>query len=174
MRSIFVVVILGLVLAAIAFAVRSGRFAREDMGQPINSAMREALGAQQLTPEEAALIAEKFPGAQKTESGLRYLVTRPGEGPTPRVGAKVTAHYDGRLLDGKKFDSSYDRGQPISFAVGVGQVVKGWDEAFLGMRKGEKRTLIVPYWLAYGASGRGAIPPHATLVFEAELVDIAP
>lgn len=117
-------------------------------------------------------IEALYPGAVTTPSGLKYIVVEEGTGDaTPSKGATVTAHYTGKLLDGQKFDSSYDRNEPISFPVGSGRVIKGWDEAFLGMKKGEKRTLIIPPELGYGASGRGPIPPNAVMVFDVELVD---
>ena len=102
-----------------------------------------------------------------------YVSHGPGEGTaTPRIGDTVVAHYVGHLLDGTPFDSSYKHGAPLSFQVGTGRVIKGWDEAFLTMKKGARRTLIIPYWLAYGAAGQPPlIPPHATLVFEVELLD---
>ncbi|MEN8188216.1 MAG: peptidylprolyl isomerase [Thermodesulfobacteriota bacterium] len=121
---------------------------------------------------EISLIDEQWPGAVTTPSGLKYLVVAEGSGDaTPTAGAMVKAHYTGKLLDGKKFDSSYDRGQPIDFPVGKGHVIKGWDEAFLSMKKGEKRTLIIPPSLGYGPAGRGPIPPNAFMVFDVELVD---
>lgn len=84
----------------------------------------------------------------------------------------MIVHYEGRLLDGTVFDSSYKRGSPFTFRLGLGSVIAGWDEAFLSMTKGEKRTLIVPHWLAYGEKGRPPkIPPNATLIFEVELID---
>jgi len=117
-------------------------------------------------------IAEAYPGAVTTPSGLKYIVTAEGTGDaTPKKGTMVSAHYTGKLLNGQKFDSSYDRGQPIQFPVGEGRVIKGWDESFLGMKKGEKRTLIIPPQLGYGAAGRGPIPPNAVMVFDVELVD---
>ncbi len=117
-------------------------------------------------------IESKYPGAITTPSGLKYVVVQEGTGDaTPAKGTTVTAHYTGTLLGGKKFDSSYDRKDPIRFPVGSGRVIKGWDEAFLTMEKGEKRILIIPPELGYGASGRGPIPPNAVMVFEVELVD---
>jgi len=123
--------------------------------------------------EEQNLIGAKWPGRVTTDSGLMYVVLNEGKGSKPKRGTIILAHYTGTLLDGKKFDSSYDRGKPLEFSVGVGKVIKGWDEALLDMRKGEKRVLIIPSNLAYGERGAGeAIPPNATLVFQVELVDI--
>ena len=122
--------------------------------------------------ETAKIIRERWPEAITTPTGLKYVVTGKGSGEDfPKPGAMVKAHYTGKLLDGKKFDSSYDRGEPIRFPVGQGRVIKGWDEAFLSMTKGEKRTLIIPSDLGYGVHGRGPIPPNATMVFDVELVD---
>lgn len=117
-------------------------------------------------------IESKYPNAITTPSGLKYVVVEEGTGDaTPAKGTTVTAHYTGKLLDGQKFDSSYDRNDPIKFPVGSGRVIKGWDEAFLGMKKGEKRILIIPPNLGYGESGRGPIPPNAIMVFDVELID---
>lgn len=124
-----------------------------------------------LSPEEQ-IIAKQWPNAQKTQSGLMYVVTKEGSGSKPAIGTLVTAHYTGTLVDGKKFDSSVDRGQPFRFQVGIGQVIKGWDEAFLDMKKGEKRILIIPYTLAYGEMGMPpVIPPKATLIFDVEMIN---
>lgn len=107
-----------------------------------------------------------------TKSGLRYVVTKAGAGEKVGNGKKIKAHYTGRLLDGTEFDSSVKRDVPFEFVVGTGQVIKGWDEALSDMKKGEKRTLIIPHALAYGEGGRPpTIPPAATLVFDVELVD---
>ncbi len=120
-----------------------------------------------------ALINEKWPDAKETSSGLKYVVIKEGsDDKKPKRGVLVSAHYTGKLLDGTKFDSSYDRNKPLQFPVGQGRVIKGWDEAFLDMKKGEQRVLIIPSDLAYGSRGAGGvIPPDATLVFEVELID---
>src|SRR5215469_5558131 len=112
-----------------------------------------------------------------TPSGLRIIDTKVGTGPVPHVGQTVTVNYTGWLfVDGKKdkkFDSSLDRGQPFSFTLGQGQVIKGWDEGVATMHVGGKRTLIIPSDLGYGASGAGGdIPPGATLIFDIDLLSV--
>ncbi|WP_448871515.1 peptidylprolyl isomerase [Desulfobulbus propionicus] len=136
----------------------------------IKARENEALKAQQEKIRK--LIQEQWPKAVQTDSGLYYQVEKQGEGERPAVGTVISAHYTGRLLLGnKKFDSSYDRGEPIAFPVGTGRVIQGWDEALSQMTKGEKRTLIIPPQLAYGERGAGGvIPPNAWLVFDVELV----
>jgi peptidylprolyl isomerase len=118
-------------------------------------------------------LKKDYPKAKliTTKSGLQYVVTKVGAGDKVGKGKKIKAHYTGRLLDGTEFDSSVKRGVPFEFVVGTGQVIKGWDEALSDMKKGEKRTLIIPPGLAYGPRGRPGIPPNATLVFDVELVD---
>jgi peptidylprolyl isomerase len=128
-------------------------------------------GEQEKVAKEESLIKEKYPNAIRTSSGLMYIILKEGNGATPTSRALVEAHYTGRLLDGTKFDSSVDRGKPFLFLVGRGAVIKGWDEAFLSMKKGEKRILIIPPGLAYGDKGMGTIPPNETLIFEVELID---
>ena len=175
MRSIFYLVLLGVFLLTAALVTRSGMLARKDPGRPINSAMREALNADkpQLSADDDMIIAKTYGTAHRLPSGMRYLVRAPGTGDaTPRIGEEVICNYDGRLLDGTSFDSSYRRGAPFTFRLGTGAVIRGWDEAFLTMKKGEKRTLIIPYWLGYGVKGQPPkIPGKATLVFEVELID---
>jgi len=110
-------------------------------------------GEQEKVAKEEALIKEKYPNAIRTSSGLMYIILKEGSGATPTSEALIEAHYTGRLLDGTKFDSSVDRGKAFLFVVGRGEVIKGWDEAFLSMKKGEKRILIIPPGLAYGDKG---------------------
>lgn len=96
-----------------------------------------------------------------------------GQGPAPKAGQRVAVHYTGWLTDGKKFDSSRDRGQPFVFTLGAGQVIRGWDEGVATMRVGDSVRLTIPPELGYGARGAGGvIPPNATLIFEVELLEI--
>lgn len=106
-----------------------------------------------------------------TETGLYYQKTKDGNGERPQVGTMIKVHYTGKLLDGTVFDSSVDRKEPIQFVLGIGQVIPGWDEGLQLMSKGEKGVLYIPYYLAYGNTGSGPIPPFATLKFEVELID---
>ena len=113
-------------------------------------------------------------------SELRFEIITPAadvHAAKPKVGQTVTVHYTGWLSDngmpGKKFDSSVDRKQPFSFEIGVGYVIKGWDQGVMDMQVGEKRRLIIPSTLGYGSRGAGAvIPPHATLIFDVELISL--
>jgi peptidylprolyl isomerase len=112
-----------------------------------------------------------------TSSGLSYDDTRPGSGASPMKGQTCVMHYTGWLwVDGKKgskFDSSHDRGKPFTFPIGMGRVIKGWDEGVASMQVGGARTLLIPPDLGYGARGAGGvIPPNATLLFEVELLEI--
>ncbi|MGM3306509.1 FKBP-type peptidyl-prolyl cis-trans isomerase [Anabaena sp. WFMT] len=126
--------------------------------------------------ENNTLIASKIMSDEKvvtTPSGLKYVELAQGSGATPEKGKTVVVHYTGTLEDGTKFDSSRDRGQPFSFKIGVGQVIQGWDEGLSTMKVGDRRKLIIPSELGYGSRGAGnVIPPHATLIFDVELLDI--
>ena len=111
------------------------------------------------------------PDLQTTASGLKFSIDAPGSGGLPARGQLVSVHYTGWLTNGKKFDSSRDRGNPFEFKLGQGRVIRGWDEGVAEMQIGERRTLVIPPELGYGASGAGgAIPPSATLVFQVELL----
>ncbi|WP_323072068.1 FKBP-type peptidyl-prolyl cis-trans isomerase [Mycetohabitans endofungorum] len=108
-----------------------------------------------------------------TVSGLQYDDLTEGTGALVQAGQTVSVHYTGWLTDGQKFDSSKDRNQPFSFALGAGMVIRGWDEGVQGMRVGGVRRLTIPPQLGYGARGAGGvIPPNATLVFEVELLSV--
>lgn len=110
---------------------------------------------------------------QTTASGLKYIDETVGTGDSPNTGQKVTVHYTGTLENGKKFDSSKDRDEPFTFTIGIGQVIKGWDEGVATMKVGGKRKLIIPSELGYGSRGAGGvIPPNATLHFDVELISI--
>ncbi len=123
--------------------------------------------------EEEAQFSAMTEGASKTESGLAYKIESEGNGPKPKKGEKVSVHYAGFLTNGQKFDSSFDRKQPIDIQIGVGQVISGWDEGIMLLNEGSKAKFIIPPHLGYGAQGAGGvIPPNATLVFEVELLKV--
>ena len=106
--------------------------------------------------------------------GLKYIDLTVGTGKAPAKGDSITVQYTGWLTNGKKFDSSRDRGQPATFQIGVGAVIPGWDEGVITMKVGGKRKLIIPPDLGYGSQAQGAIPANSTLVFEVELISTAP
>ena len=109
----------------------------------------------------------------KTESGLEFIEVEAGTGTQAEAGKTVSVHYTGKFQDGKVFDSSVSRGEPITFPLGVDRVIKGWDEGIALMKVGGKAQLIIPPHLAYGERGAGGvIPPNTTLVFDVELVDV--
>ena len=119
-------------------------------------------------------IQVNYPSAKKTESGLYIAIQKEGNGKTPKVREKISVHYTGSFQNGKVFDSSVKRGKPFSFMVGIGNVIKGWDEGLLTLSVGTKAVLILPYFLGYGEGGSPpVIPAKSTLVFEVELLSIA-
>ena len=120
---------------------------------------------------ELKILKDLSKGFSKTSSGLLYKFEKENNSHKPSNGNKVKVHYKGMLLDGTVFDSSFKRNQPIEFTLGIGQVIKGWDEGISLLGIGDKASFIIPSDLAYGASGAGGvIPPNATLVFEVELI----
>lgn len=122
---------------------------------------------------EAEALKSLTQGMTQTESGLFYKITAEGSGSTPGKGQLVSVHYTGKLKNGTMFDTSYQRGKPIQFPVGVGQVIPGWDEGIMLLNEGAKAKLVIPSDLGYGSRGAGGvIPPNATLIFEVELVKI--
>jgi peptidylprolyl isomerase len=124
----------------------------------------------------ALLIAKRMGQTSQevtTASGLKYTDLKVGTGATPQTGQIVTVHYIGTLTDGKKFESSFDRGAAADFRIGVGQLIKGWEEGIMTMKVGGKRRMIIPANLAYGPTGRPPkIPGNATLIFEVDLLDV--
>ena len=131
-----------------------------------------------LTPSTSGTQAGGGPPAvsgepTKTASGLQFIDIKVGDGASPQTGQTVVVHYTGWLADGTKFDSSVDRGQPLSFIIGTGKVIKGWDEGVATMKVGGKRRLIIPPELGYGANGYpGVIPANAQIIFDVELLAI--
>lgn len=155
------------------YAARYAAKVRKDIDARIekmkaNHPEETATAAQQLTE----YLTKNKIEVQPTASGLYYVKTQDGNGEKPEVGQMARVHYTGRLLDGTLFDSSIERGQPIEFPLGVGQVIPGWDEGIMMMSKGEKGMLYIPYYLAYGDRQAGdKIAPFSNLMFEVELID---
>ena len=129
-----------------------------------------------IAKQKAAVEAELdklAAGFEKTESGLRYQILQKGSGSKAVKGASVSVHYKGQLADGTVFDSSYKRKEPIEFALGMGQVISGWDEGVALLNVGDKARFVIPSHLGYGAQGAGGvIPPNANLIFDVELVAV--
>ena len=164
----------------------------------VNSAMKGVLdGTSEMTPQEAGMFLNDYfsklqgvkadknleegkafleqnktkKGVYELPSGIQYEVILKGEGDVPTLGQRIKAHYTGMLLDGAKFDSSLDRGEPFSFTVGQG-VIQGWSEIVQHMNVGSKYKVYIPSHLAYGQRGTQGIEPNSTLIFEIELIEI--
>jgi hypothetical protein len=135
----------------------------------------QALGRSGFTWEELQLIDKSWPNATATSTGLRRLVLREGQGEHPKPGEVVRVLYKGMFLDGRVFDARLEPGEAFSFRLGRGEIIEGWEEGILLMRRGEKCVLLVPFELAYGSRGQaGRIPRQTSLAFEVELLDIKP
>jgi peptidylprolyl isomerase len=173
-RKNLALLILAGALAPVAFAACGGDDDDDTADTPTSAASTRT--ATEGSPSPAATTTTTGPIALKnpttTPSGLQYEDIVVGTGASPQQAGRVTVHYTGTFLDGKKFDSSVDRGQPFTFVIGVGQVIKGWDEGVATMKVGGKRNLIIPADLAYGSRGQGPIPPNTTLYFEVELLSV--
>lgn len=151
----------GLVL--ITFAAFGATFGCGDTSKPSTSPTTSTSALAKVTGQPTT-----------TPSGLQYWDIMVGSGATAVAGSTVKVHYSGFLTTGEKFDSSRDRGEPFSFPLGAGQVIKGWDEGVAGMKVGGQRQLRIPPQLGYGAAGAGgAIPPNATLIFDVELLEVS-
>jgi FKBP-type peptidyl-prolyl cis-trans isomerase len=125
--------------------------------------------------KDEEMLAKYKTTAKTTPSGLMYIIEKEGTGTPPNAGDTVKVHYSGTLLNGTKFDSSYDRNEPISFPIGVGMVIKGWEEGIMLLKPGTKAKLIIPSNLAYGPqSPSPLIPANSTLVFDVELISVTP
>ncbi|MCE2787033.1 MAG: FKBP-type peptidyl-prolyl cis-trans isomerase [Bacteroidota bacterium] len=134
-----------------------------------------AVGVQaqkKASPAKTKIFNPELNKEYTTTSGLKYKIVQKGNGPRAENGAMVFVHYVGTLTNGTKFDSSRDRGQPFSFKLGTGGVIKGWDEGIALLKVGDKAILTVPPQLGYGEMNMGTIPPNSTLIFEVELMDI--
>jgi len=171
MREILVsfgVLVVCVIVLIVAQFVDQGKPSNAIASPITNSSQSETLVA--LTLED---VTSKE-GVVTTESGLRYVDIRQGDGRKPKKGETVVVHYTGTLADGTKFDSSRDRDRPFSFQLGEGQVIPGWEEGISTMKVGGRRQLIIPPELGYGQRGAGGvIPPNATLIFDVELLDIS-
>lgn len=175
MRNILISVGIMVVCSAILLVAQITQGTTEVSAEPaaIPQATVAAMPVSQNSPSDMPPPSTNDADYTTTPSGLKYRDLQVGTGEQPLVGQKVVVHYTGTLTDGSKFDSSRDRGQPFSFPIGKGRVIKGWDEGVGSMNVGSRRELIIPPDLGYGTKGAGGvIPPNATLVFDVELLRI--
>jgi FKBP-type peptidyl-prolyl cis-trans isomerase len=149
-------------------------------GDDVAQALGEAIAAGSSATMEVRSKPPEYTPAEPTEpgetkttkNGVRYETLKPGTGEAIRPGQVARVHYEGKLEDGSVFDSSRRKGQPVSFTIGTGGLIKGWEEGIPGMRVGETRRLIIPPALGYGDQEHARIPPNSTLIFEVELLGI--
>ena len=185
-----IIISLVVVIACSVFLLGSAIFSPNQSSAIADTATNDATLTTNSTDTKSTLIADAsqlkpqgkmdidLSQAETTSTGLMYIETESGDGDAPTRGQKVEVHYTGYLAEdgakrGKKFDSSVDRGKPFVFTLGVGQVIKGWDEGIAKMNVGTKSTLVIPPDLGYGTRGAGGvIPPNATLIFDVELLGI--
>lgn len=184
--GVIIVCTVVLVVAQITTAIQQAKAANQNTPVTVQQTVSSTstvkpssnpLFTQGIASNDQTIIAQNMTNSEEkvitTDSGLQYEDLEVGGGASPSKGQTVTVHYTGTLTNGKKFDSSRDRGQPFQFKIGVGQVIKGWDEGVMSMKVGGRRKLIIPPDLGYGARGAGGvIPPNATLVFDVELLGV--
>ncbi|MEA5583565.1 FKBP-type peptidyl-prolyl cis-trans isomerase [Nodularia harveyana UHCC-0300] len=172
MKSIFLSVAFMLVCVVVLVVAQVGN----NLNSAVAANLTETTPASMTVTNNQTLIASNTMSDDNvvtTPSGLKYIELQEGTGATPEPRKTVVVHYTGTLEDGTKFDSSRDRNSPFEFKIGIGQVIKGWDEGLSTMKIGGRRQLIIPPELGYGSRGAGGvIPPNATLLFDVELLDI--
>jgi len=161
------------VLQDFIMEMRKARMAKDSIAMEERKQKAAEKAAENLVKQNEFLEKNKSEvGVIATESGLQYIILKEGEGKAAKDGDTITVHYTGTFLDGTKFDSSLDRNQPLSIALGEGQLIKGWVEMLRLMKKGEKVKTWIPSSLGYGEYGNHAVPGNSMLIFEMELLDI--
>lgn len=169
--SVAAILVCVVALVAIQLTSRPADVSAAPLQASLTSTPLETTQAGSTNTLSDTLLAMTDSDYVTTPSGLKYKDMVVGTGDSPKTGQMVTVHYTGTLTDGSKFDSSRDRGQPFSFPIGEGRVIKGWDEGVATMKMGGRRELVIPPELGYGARGAGGvIPPNATLIFDVELL----